>query len=51
VASVTPDGPRRAPIRSHVATVRDALSYSIASAPEHDAVELTIERFEDGEVS
>jgi ferredoxin-NADP reductase len=26
-------------------------SYSIASAPEHDAVELTIERFEDGEVS
>jgi ferredoxin-NADP reductase len=26
-------------------------SYSIASAPEHDAVELTIQRFEDGEVS
>jgi ferredoxin-NADP reductase len=26
-------------------------SCSIASAPEHDAVELTIERFEDGEVS
>jgi NAD(P)H-flavin reductase len=26
-------------------------SYSIASAPEHDAVELTIERFENGEVS
>jgi ferredoxin-NADP reductase len=26
-------------------------SYSIASAPEHDAVDLTIERFEDGEVS
>jgi hypothetical protein len=26
-------------------------SYSIVSAPEHDAVELTIERLEDGEVS
>ena len=26
-------------------------SYSIASAPEHDAVERTIERFDDGEVS
>jgi ferredoxin-NADP reductase len=90
VDSVTPDEPRRAPIRWHVATVRDARaesptvrtllldvpawpdhraghhvdvrltaedgyqasrSYSIASAPEHDAVELTIERFEDGEVS
>jgi ferredoxin-NADP reductase len=87
---LTPDAPRRAPIRWHVATVRDARaesptartlvldvpewpghraghhvdvrltaedgyqasrSYSIASAPEHDAVELTIERFEDGEVS
>jgi ferredoxin-NADP reductase len=90
VDSVTPDGPRRAPIRWYVATVRDARaesptartlvldvpawpghraghhvdvrltaedgyqasrSYSIASAPGHDAVELTIERFEDGEVS
>jgi hypothetical protein len=90
VDSVTPDEPCRAPIRWHVATVRDARaesptvrtlvldvpawpghraghhvdvrltaedgyqasrSYSIASAPEHDAVELTIEHFEDGEVS
>jgi hypothetical protein len=54
VDSVTPDEPRRAPIRWHVATVRDVRaesSYSITSAPEDAPLALTVERFVDGEVS
>jgi ferredoxin-NADP reductase len=56
VDSVTPDGPRRAPIRVDVRlTAEDGYqaqrSYSIASAPEDATLALTVERLEDGEVS
>jgi ferredoxin-NADP reductase len=46
VDSVTPDGPRRVPIRYQAQR-----SYSIASAPEDATLALTVERLEDGEVS